>query len=78
MATQAEIIEEIAKYLGVTTADIDPQSSLKDDLGMSPIEIADLLNHLAGKFEITFNQEETEEISTVNDLLVMVEDLLLE
>lgn len=78
MASQAEIIEEIARHLGVTPADIDLSASLKDDLGLGPIEIADLLTALADKFKITFESTDTDELNTVNDLVVMVEDLLLE
>lgn len=78
MASQSEIIEEIAKHLGVTVADIDPQASFKDDLGLGPIEIADLLNYLSNLYEINFSPEETEDMTTVNDLVVLVEDLLLE
>lgn len=78
MKQQVEIIEEIAKHLGITPADIDLSASLKDDLGLGPIEIADLLSELSNKFQVTFNPIDTERIETVNDLVVMVEDLMLE
>jgi acyl carrier protein len=78
MQTQSEIIDEIAKHLGVTPADIDLHASLKDDLGLGPIEISDLLQALSTKFQITFDPSDTEELHIINDLVVMVEDLLLE
>ncbi len=78
MGTQTDIVEEIARHLGITPADIDLQASLKDDLGLGPIEIADLLAALSGKFKVSFNTADTGDITTVNDLVVMVEDLLLE
>ena len=78
MAQQVEIIEEIAKYLGVTPQDIDLSASLSEDLGINTIELADLLSALSVKFNITFNPEETERLSTVNDIVVMIEDLSLE
>lgn len=78
MKTQAEILEEIAKHLGVTPQDIDLHASLKDDLGLGPIEISDLLHALSTKFQINFDPSETESMETVNDLVVMIEDLLLE
>lgn len=78
MNAQSDIIDEIARHLGVTPADIDLQASLKNDLGLGPIEIADLLNALSIKFKINFDPADTEELSSVNDLVVMVEDLLLE
>ena len=78
MRQQLEIIEEIATHLGVTTQDIDLHASFKDDLGLGPIEISDLLTALSARFQITFDPTEIEDIHTVNDLVVMVEDLLLE
>jgi len=78
MKTQSEIIEEIAQHLGVTAADIDLNASLKNDLGLGPIEISDLLQDLATKLQINFDPADTEELQTANDLVVMIEDLLLE
>lgn len=78
MTGQKEIIDEIAKHLGVTAQDIDPSASLKDDLGLGPIEIADLLEDLSQKFAVNFDPLETENISTINDLVVLIEDLLIE
>ncbi len=73
-----EIVAAIAKHLGVTSQDIDLHSSLETDLGLGPLEKADLLSELSNKFGVTFNPAEIEEIETVNDLVVMIEDLLLE
>lgn len=75
---QTDILEEIAKHLGITVQDIDLHASLKDDLGLGPIEIADLLIDLSHKFQITFDPVDTEGIETVNDIMVMIEDLMLE
>lgn len=78
MITQKEIVEEIAKHLTIATQDVDLNAGLTDDLGLSPVEIADLLSELAEKFNINFDPLETENIRTVNDLVVMIEDLSLE
>ncbi len=78
MKQQTEIIEAIAKHLGVTPADIELDASLFEDLGLSPIEVADLLSVLSNRFGITFDPAETENLRTVNDLVVLVEDLQLE
>jgi len=75
---QNQVIEEIAKHLGVTPQDIDPNITLKEGLGLGPIEIADLLSYLAQKFDITFEPADMEGLHTVNDIIVMVEDLSLE
>ncbi len=75
---QNQVIEEIAKHLGVTTQDIDGGASLSEDLGLGPVELADLLSALSAKFNVNFDPTEVEGLKTVNDIVVMVEDLTLE
>lgn len=78
MNQSKEIIAAIAKQLGVTPADIDLHASLEEDLGLGPLEKADLIHALSEQFNITFDSVEVEEVKTVNDLVVMIEDLLIE
>lgn len=78
MNQQKEIIEAIAKHLGVAVVDIDPGASLADDLGLGPIEISDLLAELSNRFEITFSPADVERMETVSDLIALAEDALLE
>lgn len=78
MSDQKKIIEAIAESLGLPTADIDMQSHLQDDLGLNPVEIADLLGDLADKFHIIFDPSEPNQVKTVGDLVELVEDKLLE
>ncbi len=78
MHQQKEVIDEIAKHLGVSPQDIDLNSSLVEDLGLGPVEVADLLSALSQRFKVTFDPAEIESIKTVSDLAVMVEDLSLE
>lgn len=78
MADQQEIIEAIAESLGLPPADIDMDSSLQDDLGLNPVEVADLMHGLSSRFQIIFESSETETIRTIGDLIVLIEDKLLE
>lgn len=78
MSLQQEVIEEIAKYLGVTPQDIDTHASLQSDLSLGPVELADMLEALSRKFSITLDPAETENLKTVNDIIVLVEDQSLE
>ncbi len=78
MNQQREIVEEIAKHLVVTPQDIDLNATLSEDMGLGPIEIADLLSALSARFQVTFDPSEVEDLRTVHDLVVMVEDLTLE
>lgn len=78
MQETKEIITVIAEHLGVTPQDIDPGASLADDLGLGPIELADLLGVLSQKFNIIFDPIEVEDLKTIHDIIVMVEDQMLE
>jgi acyl carrier protein len=78
MNKEIDIIEAIAEQLGVSAEDVDRGASLRDDLGLGPIEINDLLNNLSQRFEITIEPDQVEELQTVEDLIVLVEDNLIE
>lgn len=78
MSDQQQIIEAIADTLTLSPADLDMQASLQDDLGLNAVEKADLLNSLAEKFSIIFDSSEVEDIRTVSDLVILIEDKLLE
>ncbi len=75
---QQQVIEEIAKHLGITVADIDLNASLAEDLGLGPIELADLLSAISAKFNITFDPTETAELHSVSDIIETVEDKSIE
>lgn len=75
---QNQVIEEIAKHLGITVADIDPNASLAEDLGLGPIELADLLSAISAKFNITFDSTDVTELHLVNDIIEAVEDKSIE
>lgn len=75
---QQQIFEAIAENLTLPVADIDLEASLQGDLGLNPVEIADLLSDLARKFNIVFEPSEITEIRTAGNLVELVEDKLLE
>ena len=75
---QKQVIAEFAKHLGVTPQDIDLSASLAEDLGIGSVEMADLINFMSEKFQVTFHRSDIEGLRTVNDLVVAIEDLSLE
>jgi acyl carrier protein len=75
---QKQVIAEFAKHLGVTPQDIDLSASLAEDLGIGPVELADLITYMSEKFQVTFHTSDIEGLRTVNDLVVAIEDLSLE
>ena len=78
MELQKQIIAEIAQHLGVTPQDIDTDASLQEDLGLGPIEMADMIAALSATFKVTFSPVEVQRLHTVSDLIELIEDLSLE
>lgn len=78
MPNQLQILQAIAEHLGISVEDIDRHTLLRDDLGLGPVELNELLNDLTEKFKVNFDPEDIEDLHTVDDLIVLVEDNLLE
>lgn len=76
--SEKKIVQTIAEYLGVAADDLDRGVSLENGLGLGPVEVSDLLNHLAHKFDIVFKEDEIANLESVEDLIVLVEDNLIE
>lgn len=76
--TSIEVIRIIAEHLGLNPEDIDRNSTLRDELGLSLIELNDLLGHLSSKLNIVFNPQDIENLQKVEDLISLVEDNLLD
>ncbi len=74
---EAEIIKTIADHLGVSWEDISRSTNLSDDLTLGQIELNDLLLALSQKFNVEFDPQDLEDLQTVDDLIVLVEDNLL-
>lgn len=69
-----EILQAIAENLNLSASDIDRQTDLREDLGLGPVELNDLLIFLSGRFNVTFDPEDIANLQTVEDLIVLIED----
>lgn len=78
MPTANDIMKAIAEHLGLNPEDLDRHALLKEELGLGPVELNDLLISLSQKFQITIAREDVEGITEVDDLIVLVEDNLLD
>ncbi|QQG43277.1 MAG: acyl carrier protein [Candidatus Daviesbacteria bacterium] len=76
--SQPEIIQAIAEHLGLSPEDIDKTASLRQDLNLGPLELNDLLSDLSKRFNIAFDSEDIKELDTVNDLIILVEDNMID
>lgn len=74
---EKNILQAIADHLSLAPEDLDRAASLRDELNLGPIELNDLLGSLSQKFDIVFQPDEIEDVKTVGDLIVAVEDNLI-
>ncbi len=78
MVNQKQIIETIAEILTLPPTDIDPDATLQDDLGLNPVEVADMMHEVADRFDILIEPQDSIRIKAVGDLIDLIEDKLLE
>lgn len=76
--TTTDITRAIAEHLGLNPEDLDHQAHLREDLNLGPIELNDLLDALAKKFNISFEPEDVEHLRRLEDIVVLVEDNLID
>lgn len=78
MPNANDILKAIAEHLGLNPEDLDRNALLQGELGLSPIEINDLLVHLSQRFDVVFEPDDLENLSKVEDVVSLVEDNLLD
>lgn len=78
MNQETKIIQAIAEHLGLSPEDLDRHASLREELNLGPIELNDLLSDLSQKFDVSFTEEEIEDIKKIDDLIVLIEDNLID
>ncbi|MBU0999858.1 acyl carrier protein [Patescibacteria group bacterium] len=78
MNTEAKIVKAVADHLGLAPDDIDRHALLLEELNLGPIELNDLLSNLSQKFDVSFDSVEIEYLKTIDDLIILIEDNLLE
>lgn len=74
MNLEEKVIDIISESLGVDPDEVSPDSHLTQDLNATDLEISDLMVKIGRQFEVTFSQEETEEVETVGQIIDLVAD----
>lgn len=74
MNLEEKVIDIISESLGVDPDEVLPDSHLTQDLNATDLEISDLMVKIGRQFEVTFSQEETEEVETVGQIIDLVAD----
>lgn len=78
MPNANDILKSITEHLGLNAEDLDRNALLQEELGLSSLELNDLLANLSHKFNVTFDPGEAEHLSKVEDVISLVEDHLLD
>ena len=72
---QERVNKVISELLGITTADIKPESNLEDDLGADSLDAVEIVMGLEDEFEIEVEDEVAEQWKTVQDIYTHFEKL---
>ncbi|HPU63506.1 MAG TPA: acyl carrier protein [Mobilitalea sp.] len=71
-----KVKEIIAEQLGIDTAELRPETSLKDDLNADSLDLFQIIMSLEEEFDIEIPTEDTENINTIGDIEAYLEKRL--
>ncbi len=74
MSVIDRIKKTIAEKLGVEIEDVVPEASFIDDLGADSLKIVELIMSMEELFDIEIEDEDSEKLKTVNDVITFVKD----
>lgn len=72
--TSKKLLKIISGQLGVDESEIKVDSHLQEDLDADQLSIADLLVIIEKEFDVSLDQNQTAQISTVGDILNLITD----
>jgi len=70
-----EIVEILRKQLGKKPEDVTPEKRIKEDLGADSLDVVEILMTVEDKYNVTVPDEELMAISTVADLVKMIDKI---
>ncbi|HZZ98641.1 MAG TPA: phosphopantetheine-binding protein [Candidatus Saccharimonadia bacterium] len=80
LALLQKVQHACSETIGLSPAEVLADYDLREDLGMSPVEIGEVLMRLQEEYQVELTKEElktiVEELTTVDSLVTYVEDEL--
>lgn len=73
---ESKVKEIIVKNLGVEESEVTREASFKDDLGADSLDCVELVIDFEKEFNITIDDNETENINTVGDAIDYINELI--
>nr|YP_010337728.1 acyl carrier protein [Sahlingia subintegra]UNJ17313.1 acyl carrier protein [Sahlingia subintegra] len=72
----AKVKEIVAEQLGVDIVDVTDKANFVDDLGADSLDTVELVMALEDAFSVDIPDEEAENISTLDEVVKYIEELL--
>ncbi len=73
MSLLDKIKEIVADQLDVAYDGVTPESSFVDDLGADSLDLTELIMAMEDEFELEIDDEEAQQLRTVNDVIKYIE-----
>lgn len=73
--TIEKVKEILAKQLEISVDEINPTSSLTEDLGADSLDVVEIVMALEDEFDVEISDEETAKIKTVDDIVKHIDSL---
>ena len=77
-ATFNTVRSTLEEQLGVDASTITPESKIIQDIGADSLDVVEIIMELEEEFGIDITDEEAEKVSTVADLVALVDRLVEE
>jgi acyl carrier protein len=73
-----ELKKLLVEEMQIKEADITPEARLVENLGFNSLELADLVVMCEDNYDITFDEDEAKNLTTVGEVAAYVEKLVSE
>jgi acyl carrier protein len=69
-----QVINVIARGIGIDSSDITEKHSIMNDLGADSLTIVEIVLELEDEFEVDIPDEDAENFKTIGDVVKFIED----
>ena len=73
---EKQITSIVSEIVGVSEAELDPNASFIDDLGLDSLRALEVLAAIENEFSITINPERLQEMTTLNNVIGVTREYL--
>jgi len=74
MSIEEKVKKIVAEQLGVEESEVVPKASFTDDLGADSLDLVELIMAMEEEFGIKIEDEEAEQIKTVQDTIDFIKN----